>query len=69
MIAFKACPHCHGDLYGGADREVSCLQCGYEPRRDDRSISLDAMRQWRASEAAGAIAPVEVGHGHQPRNS
>ena len=32
MIAFKACPHCHGDLCISLDNESSCLQCGYQIR-------------------------------------
>ena len=38
MIAFKSCPHCHGDLYVGIDNEPCCLQCGYEPRPNDGMI-------------------------------
>ena len=48
MIAFKACPRCHGDLLGSREGEFSCLQCGRElGPEESRSliVKLDAKRR------------------------
>lgn len=52
---FKACPYCHGDLYGGADEEICCIQCGCEPRPDDWTTIRGVMRK-QAPRASGAEA-------------
>ena len=36
MIAFKSCPRCRGDLHLGLEGELSCLQCGYEARPEEK---------------------------------
>jgi hypothetical protein len=40
MIAFKSCQRCHGDLHVGKE-DITCLQCGYE-LRDDQKQALRA---------------------------
>jgi len=37
MIAFKSCPRCHGDVYVRSYDDICCLQCGYEPRPQERA--------------------------------
>jgi hypothetical protein len=36
MIVFKSCPRCRGDLHVSIDNELSCLQCGYELRVEEK---------------------------------
>jgi DNA-directed RNA polymerase subunit M/transcription elongation factor TFIIS len=40
MIAFKSCPRCQGDLHISIENELSCLQCGYELRPDEKQRVL-----------------------------
>ena len=54
MIAFKSCPRCRGDLHV-AGEEVSCLQCGYELRPEQKDaflVRLEAARARRLPVAA-----------------
>ena len=54
MIAFKACPRCRGDLHQGLDGELSCLQCGYEPRPEEKQALLARLEQRRQPTLAAA---------------
>ncbi len=44
MLLLKSCPRCRGDLMGGADGEVTCIQCGYELRPQERALILSRLR-------------------------
>jgi hypothetical protein len=54
MIAFKACPRCHGDLLAGLDDEVTCIQCGYELKPDEKQAVLLRTRSQRRRELVAA---------------
>jgi Zn ribbon nucleic-acid-binding protein len=55
MIAFKACPRCHGDLLAGLDDEVTCIQCGYELKPAERqAIVFSRPRSERRRELVAA---------------
>ena len=55
MIAFKACPRCHGDLLAGLDDEVACLQCGYELKpAEKQAVVFTRTRRERSREVAVA---------------
>jgi uncharacterized Zn finger protein (UPF0148 family) len=44
MLLLKSCPRCRGDLIGGADGELTCIQCGCEPRPQERAMILSRLR-------------------------
>ena len=47
MIAFKSCPRCRGDLHLGLENELSCLQCGYEARPDEKQAIIARLSEAR----------------------
>jgi hypothetical protein len=56
MIAFKSCPRCQGDLHISRDAdEMTCLQCGYELRPEEKTrlrVRLNELRQRQLARAA-----------------
>lgn len=55
MVLLKACSRCHGDLMGGLDGEFSCIQCGHEPRPDERSQMFTRLRMAQRQRLAAAV--------------
>ena len=49
MIAFKSCPRCRGDLHLGLEGDLSCLQCGYEVRSEEKQAIIARLGARRRS--------------------
>jgi hypothetical protein len=55
MMLLKACRRCRGDLMGGLDGELSCIQCGYEMKPEERREVLLRMRMEQRPRPAAAV--------------
>ena len=60
MIYFKACPKCHGDLFGDTDvygPYIACAQCGhYLSAMDEARFAQSPLRAgWRSALPAGVV--------------
>lgn len=54
MFVLKACPRCRGDLNVGLDSEVTCIQCGYDLRPEERNHLITRLRVARRALPAWA---------------
>lgn len=56
MFLFKSCPRCRGDLNLSLEGELTCLQCGHEVPKEQRTRMLDDLRAARLRQAERAAA-------------